>query len=268
MGGTKANMQTQKKQGRSLKCHSQTRRRRKMLLSHIEICFQGSVRTFPDFSSFNAWVNSVQGAFKTISIRGVGTKHGHGDPLLSHFVTLDLHLQSPPGRWWCRRIGFLQKQCGHRLGKEGVVRRTEENTSETRASFRPVDEREDRRVTPGRDDVDLQEAPPTAMMSAAAGYKSNLQAQEFRLCPFSKPTTNHLSLLSHQQHPALPAPSSHNGSATQLSSLEREAVRTRGHLWDYPGANWGNLKQYYPIWRAWHRMTKERKGLVVQKMEI
>ena len=92
MGGTKANMQKQKIRDRPFKHHSQPRRCRNMLLSHIEICFQGSVCAFPDFSSFAARVNSIQGASKVISIRGIGAKHGHGNPLLSHFVTLDLHL--------------------------------------------------------------------------------------------------------------------------------------------------------------------------------
>ena len=82
--------------------------------------------------------------------------------------------------------------------------RTEERAHKTRASFRLVD-REDRRITPGIDDVGLQEAPPTTVTSEAKGYKSDPQAQEFRLCPSQESSTNLLSLLSHQQHPALPA---------------------------------------------------------------
>ena len=164
-----------------------------MLPSHIEICFQGFVHAFLDFSSFAAWVNSIQGASKVNGICGVGVKHGHRNHLLSHFVTLDLHLQGLPGR---RCIGFLQKRCGHRLAEEGAVRRTEENAREMGESFRPVGEREDRLVTPGHDDVDLQVAPPTAMTSEAKGCKSNPQAQEFRLCPSSESSTNLLSSLT------------------------------------------------------------------------
>ena len=96
-----------KKRGRPFKHHSLPRCCRKMLLSHIEICFQGSVRAFPDISSFAAWVNSVEGISKVIGICGVGSQHGHGNPLLNHFVTLDLHLEGPPGRWWRRCIGYL-----------------------------------------------------------------------------------------------------------------------------------------------------------------
>ena len=46
IGSTMANIQKQKKRGRNFKRHSLPRRRRKMLLSHIEVCFQGSVLAF------------------------------------------------------------------------------------------------------------------------------------------------------------------------------------------------------------------------------
>ena len=110
-------------------------------------------------------------------------------------------------------------------------------------TFRLVEEG-DRRVTPGNDDVGLQEAPPTAVTSEAEGYISDSQAQGVRLCPSQQSSLNLLSLLSLQQHLTLPVLSAHDGSDTSLSSLEQEAVRTRGHPWDYHGADWGNLKQY------------------------
>ena len=52
---TMANIQKQKKRGRNFKHQSLPHRRRKMLLSHIEVCFQGSVLTFKDIPSFAAW---------------------------------------------------------------------------------------------------------------------------------------------------------------------------------------------------------------------
>ena len=49
----------------------------------------------------------------------------------------------------------------------------------------------------------------------------------------------HLSFLPIQQQPLAPALSAYDGSASSLSSLEREAVRTRGRpwrsLWGRPG---------------------------------
>ena len=52
IGSTMANIQKQKKKGRNFKRYSLLRRRRKMLLSHIEVCFQGSVLAFKDIPSF------------------------------------------------------------------------------------------------------------------------------------------------------------------------------------------------------------------------
>ena len=92
IGSTMVNIQKPKKNGRDFKRHSLLRRRRKMLLSHTEVCFQGSVLAFEDIPSFATWVHSVEGSSKVIGIRGVGAQHGHGNPLLSHFVTLELHL--------------------------------------------------------------------------------------------------------------------------------------------------------------------------------
>ena len=55
IGSTMANIQKQKKRGRNFKLHSLPRCRRKMLLSHIEVCFQGSVLAFNDIPSFATW---------------------------------------------------------------------------------------------------------------------------------------------------------------------------------------------------------------------
>ena len=231
-----------------------------MLLSHIEVCFQGSVLAFQDIPSFAAWVNSVEGTSKVIGIRGVGARHGHGDPLLSHFVTLDLHIEGPPGCWRRRCIGYLQKRCGHRLAEGEAVKRTEEKARGMGEVFRPV-EKEVRRVTPSNGDVSLQEAPPTAVTSEAEGYISGPRAREIdSVHRSSRLKISSLFSLSSSIQRFLPL-SAHDGSATSLSSLEREAIRTRGRPWDYRGADWGNLKQYYPVWITWQRMTKERKGL-------
>ena len=165
-----ANIQKQKKRGRNFKRHSLPRRRRKMLLSHIEVCFQGSVLTFKDIPSFATWVQSVEGSSKVIGIRGVGAQQGHGDPLLSHFVTLELNLQGPPGRWQRRRIGYLCKRCGHRPIEREAVLRNGGKTHEGEEEFRPEAEGF-RRVTLSGSDVSLQEAPPTTVTSEAEGYK-------------------------------------------------------------------------------------------------
>ena len=101
--------------------------------------------------------------------------------------------------------------------------RTEERAHETGKTFRLVEE-EDRRVTPGNDDVGLQEAPPTVVMSEAVGYIRDPQAQGVRLCPSQESSSNLLSLLSRKQHPTLPALSAQVGSVTSLSSLEREVA--------------------------------------------
>ena len=97
IGSTADKIQKKKKKGKNFKYHSLPRRRRKMLLSHIEVCFRWSVLAFKDVASFATWVQSIEGFSKVIGIRGVGAQHGLGDPLLSHFVTLELHLMGPPG---------------------------------------------------------------------------------------------------------------------------------------------------------------------------
>ena len=176
IGSTKANSQKQKKRGKNFRCHALPRRRWKMLLSHIEVCFQGSVLAFKDILSFVAWVNSAGGSSKVIGIRGVGGRHGHRDLLLSHFVTLELHMQGPPGCWQRRRIGYLQKQCVHRPTGREAVKRTRGKEREAGKLHRPVEEGV-RRVSPSSSDVSLQEAPPTAMTSEADGYISDPQGQ-------------------------------------------------------------------------------------------
>ena len=101
IGSTMASIQKQKKRGKNFKRHSLPCRRRKMLLLHIEVCFQESVLAFNDIPSFATWMQSVEGSSKVIGIRGVGAEQGHGDPLLSHLVTLELNLQWPPGCFLC-----------------------------------------------------------------------------------------------------------------------------------------------------------------------
>ena len=167
-------------------------------------------------------MNFVKGSSKVSGIRGVAVTHGHGDLLLSHFVTLTLNL--PPPRWRCRRIGFLQKRCGHRLAEEGVVIRTEENAREEAGSIR--------RATLSIGDVIMQDAPPAAvtseagqeapptsmtseaeqatppllMTSEAEGYKRGLQGQNSRLCPSPElPTNLSLSSLSSISQPSPPS---------------------------------------------------------------
>ena len=272
-------MQKQRKSGKSFKHHLQPCCHGKMLLSHLEICFQGTVRSFSDISSFMEWENSMKGSSKVIGIRGVAATNGHGDPLLSHFVTLTLNLPPPPC-WRHRRIGFLQKRCGHRFAKEGAVMRREEIAHEEAASIR--------RIILGIGDVIMQDAPPAAvtfevgqeapptsvtseaeqanppflMTSEAKGYKRGLQGQNSRLCPSPELTTN-LSFFTLQYLPALSPLSAQDGSATQLSWLEREAVRMRGRPWELPGGDRRHPQKYYPIWITWQHMTDERKGLVI-----
>ena len=188
-----------KKKDKNFKRHSLSRRRRKMLLSHIEVCFQGSVLAFKDVASFPTWVQSIQGSSKVIGICGVGAQHGFGDPLLSHFVTLELHLQGPPGYWQRRRIGYLRKRCGHRSIEEEAVKRDEEKASEEVQEFRPVAE-SFRHVAESFSDVNLQKAPPTAVTSETAGYKYDPRAKEERLCQSQRSSLN-LSLLPDQQQP-------------------------------------------------------------------
>ena len=52
IGSTMENIQKQKKRGRNFKRHFLPCRHRKMLLSHIEVCFHGSVLAFKDIPSF------------------------------------------------------------------------------------------------------------------------------------------------------------------------------------------------------------------------
>ena len=77
---------------------------------------------------------------------------------------------------------FLQKQCGHRLTKEGAMRRSVGNESEKEENFSPAENQENQ-ITPSLRDVGLQEAPPTIMTSEAEGYKYSPQADATRLCP-------------------------------------------------------------------------------------
>ena len=83
-------------------------------------------------ASFIAWVNSIRGPSKVFGIRGVSAKSGPGNEELSDFMTSVLHIEGTQGRWRRRRIGFLQKRCGHRLTEEGAVRRMAEKASEKR----------------------------------------------------------------------------------------------------------------------------------------
>ena len=137
--------QKQKKWGRNFKRHFLPRRRRKMLLLHIEVCFQESALAFKDIPSFATWVQSVEGSSKVIEIHRVGAQQGHGNSLLSHFVTLELHLQGPPGCWQWRRIRYLHKRRGHHpIEREAVmryggkVRREEETFGAKAEGFRRV----------------------------------------------------------------------------------------------------------------------------------
>ena len=127
-------------------------------------------------------------------------------------------------------------------------------TREEEETFRPVEE-EVRRVTPSSSDVSQQEALPTTVTSEAEGYKSGPRGQGERLC-LPQQSSQVLPLLPIQQQPLAPALSAHDGSRSSLSSLEREAIRTSGRPWESRGADWGNLKQYYPVWITWKRMTK------------
>ena len=55
-GDMGANMQKQRKRGRSFRCQSLPRRSRKMSFERIEVCSHGSVRAFMEIPSFVAWV--------------------------------------------------------------------------------------------------------------------------------------------------------------------------------------------------------------------
>ena len=224
-----ANIQKQKKKGRNFKRRSLPRRCRKMLLSHIEVCFQGSVLAFKNIPSFATWVQSIEGSSKAIGIRSVGAQQGHGDPFLSHFVTLELHLHGAPGCWQWQRIGFLRKRCGHRPIEREAMMRNGGKAREEEKTFRPVAEGF-RRVALSCSDVGLQEALPTIMASAAEGFKYDPRAEGDRLY-LSQRSSQDLPLLPIQQQPLAPALSADDGSASSLSSLEREAIRTRGRPW-------------------------------------
>ena len=137
---------------------------------------------------------------------------------------------------------------------------------EEEETYRPMEE-EVKRVTLSSSDVNLQEAPPTTVTSEAEGYKSGPWGQGEQLC-LPQQSSQVLPLLPIQQQPLAPALSAHNGSRSSLSSLEREAIRTRGHRWESRGADWGNLKQYYPVWITWKWITNDRKSLVVGKLEF
>ena len=124
--------------------------------------------------------------------------------------------------------------------------------------YRPVAEGF-RRVTLSRSDVSLQEAPPTAVTSEAEGHKCGPRAKGEQLCQ-SQWSSLDLPRLPIQQQPLSPALSASDGTATSLSSVEREAIRMRGRPWMCCGADLNNLPQYYPVWITWKRMSKERKS--------
>ena len=77
-----------------------------------------------------------------------------------------------------------------------------------------------------------------------------------------------LSIFPFQQQPLPPVLSHDDGSATSLSPLEREAIKMRGHPWKCRGADEENSQQCYPVWIKWKRMSKERKNLVIKKLEF
>ena len=141
-------MQKQRKRGRSFRPRSSPHRSRKMTFERIEVCFQGSVRAFMEVPSFVAWVNSIPGPSRVIGIRDAGAKEGPDGQELGIFVTSVLRIEGTPGRWRRRRIGFLQKRCGHHLAKEGAVKRTARNESrKEEKDFSPAEILENR-ITP------------------------------------------------------------------------------------------------------------------------
>ena len=156
------------------------------------------------------------------------------------------------------------------------MRRSAGKEREKEENFSPA-ELQKNQITPTVGDVHLQEAPPIVMTSEARGYKYSLQADERALCPTSESLQPLLSVFSseslqhplqQQQHrPIYPAVSADDGSDTQLSSLEREALRTRGQPWNAPGPR-RTLRQCYPVWRMWHRMSENLMGLVRRKLEF
>ena len=255
----------------------QKQRKRKMTFERIEVCFQGSVRAFMEVPSFVAWVHSIPGPSCIIGIQGVGAKEGPDSQELGNFVTSVLRIEGAPGHWRRCRIGFLQKQCGHHLAKEGAVKRTAGNESrKEEKDFSPAEMLENR-ITPSLHEVGLQEAPPTIVTSEAKVYKYRPQADCKRLRPLPELLQPILSAYSseplqhpqqHQQHNQLfPPVSADDGDGKQLSSLEREALRTRGRPWDAPGPR-RSLWQCFPIWRMWNLMSEQHKGLVRRKLEF
>ena len=155
-----------------------------------------------------------------------------------------------------------------------ILRRSAGNESEKEENFSPV-EKQENQITPLLRDVGLQEAPPTIMTPEAERYKYSPQADATRLHPIPELLQPILSVFSseslqhplqHQQHIQLfPTVSADDGNEKQLSSLE--ALRTRGRPWDTPGPR-RNLRQCYPIWRMWHCMFEQRKGLIRRKLEF
>ena len=109
-------------------------------------------------------------------------------------------------------------------------------SAQEREVFRPVAE-EFRCVTLSCSDVSLQEAPPTAVTSGAEGYKYDPRAKEERLCQSQRSSLD-LPLLPIQKQLLSPALSASDGTATLLSSLERQAIRMRGRPWKSYGLAW------------------------------
>ena len=236
-----------------------------MTFERIEVCFQGSVRAFMEVSSFNAWVNSIPGPSRVIGIQGVGAKDGPDSQELGNFVTSVLRIEGAPGRWSRRRIGFLQNRCGHRLVKEGAVRRMARNESGgEEEDFSPAEMLKKTNNLSLRD-VDLQEAPPSIMMPEDEGYKYRPQANCKALRPLPDSMKPILSAYSSEslQHPQqhqqskqlFPPISADDGNDKQLSSLEREALRTKGQPWDVPGPR-RSPRECFPILRMWNHMSR------------
>ena len=123
-----------------------------------------------------------------------------------------------------------------------------------------------RRVALGCSDVSLQEALPTAVMSAAEGFKYDPRAEGERLS-----TSAVLSTSLPPPHPA--ATTSSCLICRQQFGVFAVIPGTRGHQDERTpcrnrGADLVNLKQHYPAWITWKRMTKERKSLVFRKLEF
>ena len=178
-------------------------------------------------SSFVTWVNSIPGPSRVVGIWGVGAKEGPYRRELGNFVTSVLRIEGAPGRWMWRRIRFLQKRCGHRLAKEGAVRRMAGNESGgEEKDFSPT-EMLSKTNNLSLQDVDLQEAPPSIVTSEAEGYKYRPQANckalpeslQHILSAYSSESLQHPQ--QHQQSSQLfPPISADNGNDKQLSSLE------------------------------------------------